>query len=86
MLQPILAWPGQQEVHCKRSATTCYNTTNHLLILRRSFAWDKTSKAGSIKGNFSGVSTEMRRNHKAIEKLKDEFDEEKWQAREQGNG
>jgi len=39
---------------------------------------ERTSKPGSIKINYGGVGGRMRRNQAAIEKLKDEFDDEKW--------
>lgn len=45
------------------------------------FTWDKTSKEGGMKKNFAGVSTKKRRNREAMEKLKDEFEEEKWQKK-----
>jgi len=32
-----------------------------------------TSKQGSLKKNYGGVSTSQRRNNKAVEKLKDEY-------------
>jgi hypothetical protein len=41
---------------------------------------DRTSKAGSLKKNFGGVSTKLSRNDRAIERLKDDFDEEKWKT------
>ena len=41
---------------------------------------ERTSKPGSIKINFGGVTAKLKRNHKAMEKLKDEFEEEKWRA------
>jgi hypothetical protein len=43
---------------------------------------DKTSKQGSLKKNFGGVTGRLRRNQKGIERLKDEHDAEKWQERE----
>lgn len=43
---------------------------------------DRTSKVGSLKLNFGGVTPSMQRNHKAIEKLKDEFEEDKWRMKE----
>ncbi len=43
---------------------------------------ERTSKAGSLKINFGGVTPTLKRNHKAMEKLKDEFEEEKWRAQE----
>jgi len=42
---------------------------------------ERTSKAGSLKKNYGGVNTSRKRNQAAIEKLKDEFDEEKWQQK-----
>jgi hypothetical protein len=32
-----------------------------------------TSKQGSLKKNYGGISTSQRRNNKAIQKLKDEY-------------
>jgi hypothetical protein len=43
-------------------------------------SWDRTSKEGSLKRNFAGVSTKMRRNRRAVEKLKDEFWVENWKT------
>lgn len=43
---------------------------------------ERTSKAGSLKINFGGVTAKLRRNQAAMEKLKDEFEEEKWRAQE----
>ena len=45
---------------------------------------ERTSKAGSLKINYGGVSASMRRNHKAIERLKDEFEEDKWREKSKG--
>jgi ribosome biogenesis SPOUT family RNA methylase Rps3 len=43
---------------------------------------ERTSKPGSLKKNYGGVTPSMKRNHKAIEKLKDELEEEKWQKKD----
>ena len=43
---------------------------------------EKTSKAGGIKINYGGVNPSQKRNHKAMEKLKDEIEEEKWRKKE----
>jgi len=43
---------------------------------------ERTSKPGSLKINFGGVTPTMTRNHKAMEKLKDEFEDEKWGKKE----
>lgn len=44
----------------------------------RSFSEERISKPGSLKQNYGGINTSKTRNQKAIEQLKDEFDEEKW--------
>lgn len=44
---------------------------------------ERTSKPGSLKINYGGVGGRLRRNQEAIEKLKDEFEEEKWRKKEQ---
>jgi hypothetical protein len=36
-----------------------------------------TSKQGSLKKNYGGVSTSQRRNNKAVERLKDEYHKKK---------
>jgi hypothetical protein len=38
---------------------------------------ERTSKAGSLKRNYGGVSTSKTRNHRAMEKLLDEYEREK---------
>jgi hypothetical protein len=43
---------------------------------------ERTSKQGSLKRNFGGVTPEMKRNQQGIEKLKDEFEDEKWQKKQ----
>ena len=40
---------------------------------------ERTSKQGSLKRNYGGVTTSSERNHQALEKLKDEYEAEKWQ-------
>jgi hypothetical protein len=45
----------------------------------RSVSHEKTSKAGSIKQNYGGVNTSKERNLAAIERLKDEYEAEKWE-------
>jgi Prokaryotic dksA/traR C4-type zinc finger len=37
---------------------------------------ERTSKAGSLKRNYGGVSTSKRRNHEGIERLREEYEEE----------
>ena len=44
----------------------------------RSVSQETTSKAGSLKKNYGGVNSDKIRNQAAIEKLKIEFEEEKW--------
>ena len=39
---------------------------------------ERTSKPGGMKINIGGVTPSKKRNHAAIEKLKDEFEDEKW--------
>jgi hypothetical protein len=48
----------------------------------RSSSAERTSKAGSLKRNYGGIHTSKRRNVRAIEQLKDEFDDEKWKQKE----
>jgi hypothetical protein len=47
----------------------------------RSASFDRTSKEGSLKKNYGGVTTSKRRNHEAIEKLKDQYDREQWEKK-----
>ena len=35
---------------------------------------EKTSKEGSLKKNYGGISTRLRRNERAISQLKDDFE------------
>jgi hypothetical protein len=42
---------------------------------------ERTSKAGSLKRNYGGINTSKKRNTAAIEKLKDDFEQAKWQAK-----
>ena len=44
----------------------------------RSFTEESTSKQGSLKKNYGGIAVTKVRNQKAIEQLKDEYEEEKW--------
>ena len=48
----------------------------------RSVSWDKTSKEGGLKKNYGGVTPHRIRNQQGMERLKDEFENEKWQAKE----
>jgi hypothetical protein len=43
---------------------------------------ERTSKSGSLKRNFGGVNVKQTRNHQAIERLKDAYEEEKWREKE----
>jgi hypothetical protein len=45
-------------------------------------AQERTSKAGSLKRNYGGVNTSKRRNHEALERLKDEYEDERWRGKE----
>jgi hypothetical protein len=45
---------------------------------------ESLGKAGSLKKNYGGVTTERVRNRAAIEKLKDEIDRLRWEKKEQG--
>ena len=38
---------------------------------------EKTSKEGSLKKNYGGISTRLRRNERAIAQLKDDYDRAK---------
>ena len=40
---------------------------------------EKISKAGSLKKNYGGVTPSKRRNHRALEQLRDEYLEEQEQ-------
>ena len=40
---------------------------------------ERTSKAGSLKKNYGGVTPSKRRNHRALEQLRDEYLEEQEQ-------
>ena len=40
-----------------------------------SISHDKTSKPGSLKKNFGGVTPRSRRNHDAMRKLREKFDD-----------
>jgi hypothetical protein len=42
---------------------------------------ERTSKPGSMKKNYGGVSVSLRRNQQAIDKLKDDFDREQWEKK-----
>jgi hypothetical protein len=42
-----------------------------------------TSKAGSLKRNYGGVTTRKVRNHAALERLRDDFEREQWERSEQ---
>ena len=44
----------------------------------RSVSQERTSKAGSLKVNYGGINTSTKRNQAAIERLKDDFEAEKW--------
>ena len=46
----------------------------------RSATQERTSKQGSIKHNYGGVTVSKVRNQKAIEQLKDAYEEEKWKS------
>jgi hypothetical protein len=50
----------------------------------RTSSAERTSKPESMKRNYGGVNTSKKRNQVAIEKLKDEFEEEKWKQTDQG--
>ena len=52
----------------------------------RSSSMDRTSKEGSLKKNYGGVTTQKRRNQAAIEKLKDEYDREQWEKKKKPQG
>jgi hypothetical protein len=41
---------------------------------------ERTSKAGSLKLNYGGITTKKVRNQEAIEKLKDEYDSREWET------
>lgn len=41
---------------------------------------EKTSKEGSLKKNYGGISTRLRRNERAISQLKDDYDRAKGQS------
>lgn len=41
---------------------------------------EKTSKEGSLKKNYGGISTRLSRNEQAVAKLKDDYDRGKGQA------
>jgi hypothetical protein len=49
---------------------------------RVSISQERTSKPGSLKRNYGGVTTSKTRNHLAIEKLRAEYEQEQ----EQGKG
>ncbi len=40
---------------------------------------DRTSKPGSLKHNYGGISTKQTRNHEAIERLRDEYEREQFE-------
>ena len=40
---------------------------------------EKTSKEGSLKKNYGGISTRLRRNERAISQLKDDYERAKGQ-------
>jgi hypothetical protein len=40
---------------------------------------EKTSKEGSLKKNYGGISTRLRRNERAISQLKDDYERAKQQ-------
>ena len=42
---------------------------------------ERTSKAGSLKKNYGGVTPSKRRNHRALEQLRDEYLEEQEQKK-----
>jgi len=42
---------------------------------------ERTSKAGSLKKNYGGVTPSKRRNHRALEQLRDEYLEEQEQRK-----
>jgi len=42
---------------------------------------EKISKAGSLKKNYGGVTPSKRRNHRALEQLRDEYLEEQEQKK-----
>ena len=42
---------------------------------------EKISKAGSLKKNYGGVNPSKRRNHRALEQLRDEYLEEQEQKK-----
>src|SRR5438105_1766405 len=46
----------------------------------RSFTNETTSKQGSFKKNYGGNAVSKVRNQKAIEQLKDEYEDEKWKS------
>ena len=41
---------------------------------------EKTSKEGSLKKNYGGISTRLRRNERAISQLKDDYERAKGQS------
>ena len=41
---------------------------------------ENTSKEGSLKKNYGGISTRLRRNERAISQLKDDYDRAKGQS------
>ena len=45
---------------------------------------DRTSKVGSLKKNYGGVTVTLRRNQEGIEKLKDDYDKEQWEKKKKG--
>jgi hypothetical protein len=48
----------------------------------RTTSQERTSKPGSLKRNYGGVNTRTKRNYRALERLKDEYEDEKWRQRE----
>ena len=43
---------------------------------------EKISKAGSLKKNYGGVTPSKRRNYRAMERLREEYQEEQEQKKE----
>ena len=46
---------------------------------RLSASHDRTSKQGSLKQNYGGVTARKTRNHEALEKMRDEYEQERQQ-------
>ena len=46
-----------------------------------SVAQERTSKQGSLKINYGGVSTSRTRNHEALDKLRDAYEQQQFEDR-----